>query len=82
MAYTPAEQEGSWGSPTEWTHTEWDEEVDVSSEFTCYLCNGNITLLGSVVIGSRSVTFINAAGWVCLTPVINPCDLINAVTGC
>ena len=39
-----------------------DGFIDMSREFTCYLCNGYTTMIGSISINETGITLTNAAG--------------------
>ena len=39
-----------------------DGFIDMSREFTCYLCNGYTTMIGSISINVAGIRLTNAAG--------------------
>ena len=39
-----------------------DDFIDMSREFTCYLCNGYTTVIGSISINEAGIRLTNAAG--------------------
>ena len=44
-----------------------DQIMDLTKEFTCFLCNGVTTCLGSVELEKEMIHFVGAAGYVQIT---------------
>ncbi len=40
------------------------QQIDMSREFTCYLCNGYALTVGSIVVTVVGIKLVNAVGYV------------------